>query len=48
MYTIGAFAQVGGVTVRMLRHYDRIGLFGPSRVDPTTGHRAYEAVQLPG
>jgi DNA-binding transcriptional MerR regulator len=47
MYTIGAFAQLGGVTVRMLRHYDRIGLFAPSRVDPTTGHRAYEAVQLP-
>jgi hypothetical protein len=30
MYTIGAFAQLGGVTVRMLRHYDRIGLFVPS------------------
>jgi DNA-binding transcriptional MerR regulator len=46
MYTIGAFAQLGGVTVRMLRHYDRIGLFVPSRVDPTTGRRAYEAAQL--
>lgn len=47
MYTIGAFAQLGGVTVRMLRHYDHIGLFVPSRVDPITGHRAYEAGQLP-
>jgi DNA-binding transcriptional MerR regulator len=46
MYAIGAFAQLGGVTVRMLRHYDRIGLFVPSRVDPTTGHRSYEAAQL--
>lgn len=47
MYTIGAFAQLGGVTVRMLRHYDHIGLFVPSRVDPVTGHRAYAAAQLP-
>lgn len=47
MYTIGAFAQLGGVTVRMLRHYDHIGLFVPSRVDPVTGHRGYEAGQLP-
>jgi DNA-binding transcriptional MerR regulator len=47
MYTIGAFAHLGGVTERMLRHYDRIGLFVPSRVDPVTAHRSYEAAQLP-
>ena len=47
MYTIGAFAQLGGVTVRMLRHYDGLGLFVPSSVDPATGHRYYEAAQLP-
>jgi DNA-binding transcriptional MerR regulator len=47
VYSIGAFAKLGGVTVRMLRHYDHIGLFVPSRVDPITGHRAYEGAQLP-
>ena len=47
MYTIGEFAQLGGVTVRMLRHYDSLGLFEPARVDPNTGHRRYEASQLP-
>src|ERR1700676_1036889 len=47
MYTIGAFARLGGVTVGMLRHYDGLGLFMPSQVDPVTGHRYYEATQLP-
>jgi DNA-binding transcriptional MerR regulator len=46
MYTIGAFAQLGGVTVRMLRHYDSLGLLVPSFVDPVNGHRHYEAAQL--
>ena len=30
---------VRGVSVRMLRHYDRIGL-KPKRVDPRTGYRS--------
>jgi DNA-binding transcriptional MerR regulator len=46
MYSIGAFAQLGGVTVRMLRHYDGIGLLTPAYVDPNTGRRSYEAAQL--
>ena len=46
MYSIGAFAQLGGVTVRMLRHYDHIGLLVPADVDPATGRRLYGADQL--
>jgi DNA-binding transcriptional MerR regulator len=46
MYSIGAFAQLGGVTVRMLRHYDHIGLLKPADVGPSTGHRRYGADQL--
>lgn len=47
MYTIGEFARFGSVSVRMLRHYDEIGLFRPARVDPHTGYRSYSANQLP-
>jgi DNA-binding transcriptional MerR regulator len=46
MFTIGDFAAYGQVSVRMLRHYDAIGLLPPARVDPVTGHRGYEAAQL--
>lgn len=46
MFTIGDFARHGRVTVRMLRHYDAIGLLRPARVDPFTGYRGYEAAQL--
>ena len=30
----------------MLRHYDRLGLFRPARVDPVTGYRTYAVAQL--
>jgi DNA-binding transcriptional MerR regulator len=46
VFAIGEFARHGRVSVRMLRHYDAIGLLRPARVDPATGHRAYEAAQL--
>lgn len=46
MFTIGDFAQLGLVSVRMLRHYDAIGLLRPAHVDPATGYRFYEASQL--
>jgi len=46
MFTIGDFAQLGRVSVRMLRHYDAVGLLLPARVDPATGYRFYTAVQL--
>ncbi len=41
MFTIGDFARHGRVSVRMLRHYDAIGLLRPARVDPASGYRFY-------
>src|SRR3954452_8113260 len=46
MFTIGDFAGHGRVSVRMLRHYDAIGLLRPAHVDPATGYRHYRAEQL--
>ena len=46
MLSIGDFARHGRVSVRMLRHYDAIGLLKPAFVDQVTGYRSYEARQL--
>ena len=46
MFGIGAFARLGGVSVRTLHHYDELGLLAPAHVDPETGYRWYEAEQL--
>ena len=46
MLTIGELAHAGGVSVRMLRHYDSIGLLRPARVEDRTGHRYYAASQI--
>lgn len=46
MFTIGDFAAMGGVSIRMLRHYDTIGLLRPAKVDEFSGYRYYEAAQL--
>lgn len=46
MFNIGDFARHGRVSVRMLRHYDAIGLLRPARVDPVSSYRFYEAGQL--
>lgn len=46
MLSIGEFARLAGVSVRMLRHYDRLGLLHPQRVDPASGYRSYGASQL--
>jgi DNA-binding transcriptional MerR regulator len=46
MFSIGDFARHGRVSVRMLRHYDAIGLLQPAYVDQVTGYRSYEARQL--
>ncbi len=47
MLSIGDFARLAGVSVRMLRHYDRLGILVPARVDEWTGYRSYSADQLP-
>jgi DNA-binding transcriptional MerR regulator len=46
MFSIGDFARLGRVSVRMLRHYDAIGLLRPAEVDPSSGYRFYTAGQL--
>jgi DNA-binding transcriptional MerR regulator len=46
MFSIGDFAGLGRVSVRMLRHYDAIGLIRPAHVDPHSGYRYYTAAQL--
>jgi len=38
---IGDLARLGGVSVRMLRHYHEIGLLIPDEVDDWTGYRSY-------
>lgn len=46
MLSIGEFAFHGGVSVRMLRHYDALGLLTPAEVDPHSGYRRYRPAQL--
>lgn len=46
MLSISEFARYLGVSARMLRHYDALGLLVPARVDPVTGYRHYTAAQL--
>ncbi|MPZ80194.1 MAG: MerR family transcriptional regulator [Actinophytocola sp.] len=46
MFGIGDFARHGQVSVRMLRHYDALGLLRPAHVDHATGYRLYQARQL--
>ena len=47
MFKIGEFSQLSLVSVRMLRHYDQLGLLKPSRTDNFTNYRYYSADQLP-
>lgn len=46
MFAIGDFAKHARVSVRMLRHYDALGLLPPARVDEFSGYRYYDAAQL--
>lgn len=46
MFSIGEFAALARVSVRVLRHYDALGLLPPAVVDPATGYRSYGAAQL--
>lgn len=44
VFKIRAFAELAGVTVRALHHYDRLGLFRPKRTP--AGYRVYSARDL--
>lgn len=43
-YRIREFAQLAGVTVKTLHHYDRLGLLKPART--ASGYRAYSVAHL--
>ncbi len=47
MFRIGDFSRIAQVSVRMLRHYDKLGLLAPSHTDKFTGYRYYTIEQLP-
>lgn len=47
MFKIGDFSKLGQVSVRMLRHYDKMGLLEPEEIDRFTGYRYYTIEQLP-
>ncbi|MHC5218572.1 MerR family transcriptional regulator [Enterococcus sp. LJL128] len=46
MFKIGEFSKISNITVRTLRHYEKLGLLIPSEVDPYSGYRYYKAEQL--
>ena len=46
MFKIGEFSKLSRISIRMLRHYDEIGLLVPEETDPWTGYRRYAAAQL--
>lgn len=46
MLKIGEFSQLGHVSIRMLRHYDDIGLLRPKKIDQESGYRYYSVRQL--
>ncbi len=47
MLKIGEFARVAGVSAKLLRAWDELGLFRPVWVDPENGYRYYSPAQLP-
>lgn len=46
MLRIGELAQIAGVTPRLLRHYEAIGLFAPAVTNAQTGYRYYDLAQV--
>ncbi|MDF2589420.1 MAG: transcriptional activator ligand binding domain protein [Anaerocolumna sp.] len=46
MFKIGDFSRLTRISVRMLRHYDEIGLLKPISIDNFTGYRYYSVDQM--
>ena len=46
MFKIGDFSRLSHVSIRMLRHYDKLGLLTPDKIDDETGYRYYLASQI--
>ncbi|MDO5111186.1 MAG: MerR family transcriptional regulator [Clostridia bacterium] len=47
MLKIGDFSRLSRISIRMLRHYDEMGLLIPKATDGFTGYRYYAEDQLP-
>lgn len=47
MLKIGEFSKLSRISIRMLRHYDEIGLLVPDNTDFFTSYRYYSESQLP-
>jgi DNA-binding transcriptional MerR regulator len=47
VFRISDFSRLTRVTIKTLRHYDRLGLLAPAYVDPVTRYRWYSAAQVP-
>lgn len=47
MLTIGQFSKTCMVTVKALRHYDKLGLIHPCEVNEENGYRFYSEEQIP-
>jgi DNA-binding transcriptional MerR regulator len=47
MFRISEFSRLTRVSVKMLRHYDQLGLLKPSYTDAQNGYRFYTIAQLP-
>jgi DNA-binding transcriptional MerR regulator/effector-binding domain-containing protein len=45
--SIGDFSRATHLSIKMLRHYHRLGLLEPSQVDAGTGYRRYATDQIP-
>jgi DNA-binding transcriptional MerR regulator len=45
--SIGDFARMTQLSVKMLRHYHELGLLTPAAIDPDSGYRLYELAQVP-
>jgi DNA-binding transcriptional MerR regulator len=45
--SIGDFARMTLLSVKMLRHYHELDLLAPAAIDPASGYRLYDAAQVP-
>lgn len=45
-YLIGEFSEITGISKRMLRHYDKLGLFTPAEINDENNYRYYLEEQI--
>lgn len=46
LYSIGEVSKLMNISIKALRHYDKIDLFKPTYIDPNTNYRYYDDSQL--